>query len=59
MAEGVGGSNTGMFMPPNQWRKVPWSSSNATTSVYDGIRSSQSEYGGVGGWAAGPTEFVG
>lgn len=45
--------NMGMLVPPNQWTgRSSIVFPSATASVYGGISSSQSEYGGaVGGWS--------
>ncbi|KAF9236858.1 hypothetical protein BU15DRAFT_76581 [Melanogaster broomeanus] len=40
----------GMLMPPNQWSRGSVMFPSATASVYGGISSSQSEFGGGGGW---------
>lgn len=42
--------NMGMLMPPNQWARSSVAFPSATASVYGGISSSQSEFGGAGGW---------
>ncbi|KAH0837839.1 hypothetical protein J3R83DRAFT_6051 [Lanmaoa asiatica] len=46
----MGMPNMGMLMPPNQWARSSVAFPSATTSVYGGISSSQSEFGGSGGW---------
>ncbi|KAG8219314.1 hypothetical protein J3R82DRAFT_195 [Butyriboletus roseoflavus] len=44
--------NMGMLMPPSQWGRSSVAFPSATPSPYGGISSSQSEYGGAGGWGS-------
>lgn len=46
----MGMPNIGLLMPPNQWGRSSVAFPSAAASVYGGISSSQSEYGGNGGW---------
>ncbi|KAF8555122.1 hypothetical protein OG21DRAFT_1521967 [Imleria badia] len=47
----MGMSNMGMLMPPNQWGGSSVAFPGSSASVY-GISSSQSEFGGSGGWGS-------
>lgn len=46
----MGMPNMGMLMPPNQWQRSSVAFPSGAASIYGGINSSQSEFGGAGGW---------